>query len=173
MHCSIGHQRNNWIPDGVYDRMKIHWRTASLVVAALLLFAWDIHQTKHPHPQYGLPVLLSHTCSWQESFNQIGDDRQIIVTKSDPASVEINHMRFDEAGLRKEFALIYQTRNERLAWFQGDTGISYGDAVRVVGDMYQSGFHPAIALLSPNDETFYTAKASSVGPCPFSEKAVR
>jgi hypothetical protein len=147
--------------------VKPRLRTVLLVVATLLLYAWKLHRAKHPHPQHGLTVLLSHTCSWQESFNQIGDDRQIIVTKSGPESVEINHMRFDEVGLRKEFALIYGTRAERLAWFQGDSGISYGDAVRVMGDMYQSGFHPAIALLAPDDETFYSAKGSLVGPCPF------
>jgi hypothetical protein len=147
--------------------MKLHLRTAFLTLAALLLVGWRLQQAKHSHVPHGLPVLLSHTCSWQESLSQIGDDRQIIVTKSDPENVEINHMRFDEVGLQKEFALIYGTRAERLAWFQGDTEITYGDAVRVMSDMYQSGYHPAIALISPKDETFYTRKAPSVGPCPF------
>lgn len=144
-----------------------HLRTACLAAAAILLVLWRMHNGQRPHMPGGVPVLLSHTCSWQESFNQIGDDRQIIVTKSDPESVAINHIRFDEAGLQTELELIYRTRAERLAWFQGSGEISYGDAVRVLSEMYQSGHHPAIALLSPDDATFYTAKGSSVGPCPF------
>jgi biopolymer transport protein ExbD len=147
--------------------MKFPLRTVLLAATALLLFVGTIHRARKAHVPTGLPVLLSHTCLWQESFNQIGDDRQIIVKKSDLKGVVINELHLDEAGLRRAFAQIYGTRAERLAWFEGDAGISYGDAVRVVSDMYQSGFHPAIVLLTPRDKMSHTANVAAVGECPF------
>ena len=131
------------------------------------LLTWRLHRVNHQDLPRGLPVLLAHTCSWQESFRQIGDDRQIIVTDGDPGSLAINYMPFDEVGLRKEFALIYQTRAERLAWFEGHREISYGEAVKTLGDMYDSGFHPDIVLTSARDEALYTAKPASTGGCPY------
>jgi hypothetical protein len=147
--------------------MKRYIRTVVLALAAVSVLAWRLHRVKHPDPPRGLPVLLAHTCSWQESFRQIGDDRQIIVTDGSPGRLEINYMPFDEVGLRREFALIYETRAEKLAWFEGNREISYGEAVKTVGDMYESGFHADIVLTSLRDEALYTAKPASIGPCPY------
>lgn len=146
--------------------MKLPLRTAVLAIAALLLLMWNVRRATHSKYSVACLLLAPHLFvagDLQPDWYQ----RQVIVTKRDPESVRISQVQTDEAGLQRDFALIYGTRNQRLAWLNGERKILYGEAIKVMGDMYQSSFHPAIALLTPQDATSDTANVAASGLCPF------
>jgi hypothetical protein len=98
--------------------MKPNRTTICLTAVLAALCAWrgyQWQQRRHAIP-HGFPIALSYPCHYPESFNVLGDDRQIVVRYKADKSLSINQTPFSESEIGPEIEKIFETRNYRLAW---------------------------------------------------------
>ena len=153
---------------GVYQRMKRKFVTIILliIVAAILTLRSD-HRTLRPS-QYGIQTVLVHNCSYEESFRELGDDRQIIVTNHADGSISINETPFTSSTVGPELAKIFQYRSLKLVWFIGDPQLTYGQAMKTLSDLHAEGSNFVVALPTTSQTaTANLSRTQIVFQCPY------
>ena len=111
---------------------------------------WNISKSNRQHATTGTTVVLTHICSWQQAFNTLGDDRQIIVRLKQNHAVVINETPFTPKTLLTEVSLIMDTRNEKFLWVDAEKSLSYGEVVTMIAALKNAEPRMAIMLVTNN-----------------------
>ena len=126
--------------------MRRNYVTIALAIVAAAVLVLRLHHREHRVAQYGIPTVLVHSCSDKEAFRVLGDDRQIIVTNHPDGAIWINQTPFTSATIGPTLTKIFEFRSLKLAWFIGDPGLTYGQAINDLSALHSGTAEFMIAL---------------------------
>jgi biopolymer transport protein ExbD len=151
--------------------MKRFQTTIGLTVVLLMLCGWRGYQWRRQKQtaQRGLPVVLSYPCSYPESFNVLGDDRQIVVRYEPNGSMWVNQTLISEPNIGSEMERIFETRNYKLVWIDASPQVTFGQAVHAIAVLRSDKTNAIVALSTASQLASKAVDANgySVAFCPY------
>jgi len=128
--------------------MKRFRTTICLALVLLMLCGWRGYQwqRRKQTAQRGFPIVLSYPCIYPESFNVLGDDRQIVVHYKSNGNMSINETPFSESNIGSEMEKIFETRNYKLVWIDASPQVTFGQAVHAIAVLRSDKTNAIVAL---------------------------
>ena len=113
--------------------------------------------------------MLAYPCSYPESFNVLGDDRQVVAHYKSDGKLSINEIPFSESDIGFEMEKIFETRNYKLVWINAEPQVSYGEAVQAIASLQSDQTKAIIAMATASQlaSTSVDAHGFPVSFCPY------
>jgi hypothetical protein len=128
--------------------MKRFQTTVCLAVVLVILCGWRGYQWQRRKQsiQHGFSIALSYPCFYPESFNVLGDDRQLVAHYKANESLSLNETPYSESEFGSEMEKIFETRDYKLVWFNAAPQVTYGQAVHAIASLRSERTKAIIAV---------------------------